>query len=59
MELTPTEKRVLQSIHLQGCTGKMGSLSLRQRRDLLQRLITKGLMDNNCNLTELGIELSK
>lgn len=58
MELTPTEKRVLQSIHLQGHTGKMGSMNLQKRRELLQGLIEKDLLDKNGKVTELGIELT-
>jgi len=59
MELTPTEKRVLQSIHLRGCTGAMGSLNLNQRKTILYGLIEKGLLDAKTGvLTPKGIELS-
>jgi hypothetical protein len=59
LTITETEKRILKNIHLQGCTGKCGSLNLKQRRELLYGLINKGLLKENLTLTESGIELSK
>jgi hypothetical protein len=56
--ISNSEKRVLQSLHLQGSMGKCGRLNLQQRRNLLQGLIEKGLLDNNGNVTKLGIEMS-
>ncbi len=60
MELTKAEKRVLQSLHLQGCTGHMGNMNLQKRRALLHGLVSKGLLNGETlELTEKGIELSK
>lgn len=58
VKISATEKRVLISLHLQGCTGKMGSMNRAKRLALLQGLIAKGLMDKNCNPTKKGIELA-
>lgn len=58
MDITATEKRVLQSLHLQGHMGKMGSMKLSQRRSILLGLMKKGLIDKNCKLTELGVYVS-
>jgi hypothetical protein len=58
LSVTATEKRVLQSLHLQGHMGKMGSMKLAERRSLLLNLITKGLIDQNGKLTELGVYVS-
>jgi len=59
LTLTETEKRVLQSLHLRGFTGKMGSLNLGQRRKLMFGLVDKGLLTEQCKLTSLGLELSR
>lgn len=59
MKLSETEIRVLRNLHLKGCTGKMGSLNLAARKKLLFGLVDKKLIDQRCNLTALGIELSK
>ena len=56
MELTKTEKRVLISLHLQGCTGKMGMLNKKQRLALLQGLVAKGYLDKNGEPTTKGID---
>jgi hypothetical protein len=58
MDITATEKRVLQSLHLQGHMGKMGSMNITQRRSLLLGLMEKKLIDKNCKLTELGVYVS-
>lgn len=58
MDITATEKRVLQSLHLQGHMGKMGSMKLAERRFLLLGLMEKKLIDKNCKLTELGVYVS-
>ncbi len=57
-DLTPTELRVLQNIHLNGCTGRMGSLNLAQRRKVIFGLVEKKLLNDKARLTPLGIELS-
>lgn len=57
MEITATEKRVLQSLHMQGHMGKMGSMNLEKRRNLLYSLIERGLLDKNGKVTRLGVEL--
>lgn len=59
MILSETEKRVVINLHLKGCTGKMGSMNRKQRRDLLEGLISKGMIDKNCNPTPAGIEAAK
>lgn len=56
--INETEKRVLQSLHLRGCTGSMGSMNHKQRRELLQGLITKGYLNNKAEVTPAGIEIS-
>jgi len=58
MELTKTEIRVLRNLHLTGGTGKMGSMSLKQRRELIRGLLAKGLIDERAKLTKKGIEAS-
>ena len=58
MELTKTEIRVLRNLHLKGCTGKMGSMNLKQRKELLNGLLEKGLINRKAELTEKGIEES-
>jgi len=59
MELTETEKRVLISLHLRGCSGPMGSLNIKQRRQLIYNLIDKGLLDQSLNVTPAGINAAK
>lgn len=56
MKLTPTEKRVLLSIYLQGRMGKCGSMNQQQRSKLLSGLLEKGLLDSSGNVTSKGIE---
>ena len=56
IKLTDTEKRVLTSLHLQGCTGSMGNMKLQDRRKLIHSLIDKGLLSNDGRVTQLGIE---
>jgi hypothetical protein len=58
MQLTATEKRILQNIHWLGHTGKCGSLNLKQRRALLHGLVEKGLLTPDMTLTKLGVEVS-
>jgi len=58
MKITDTEKRILQNLHLKGCTGKMGSLNKDQRGKILKGLQDKGLLDKNCRPTQKGIEVS-
>lgn len=57
--LSETEKRVIISLHLRGCTGSMGSMNRAQRSKLLHGLIDKGMIDNKCNPTKLGLETAK
>lgn len=56
---TETEKRVIMNIHLRGCTGKMGNMNQKQRGELLQGLISKGMLDKNGNPTPKGINEAK
>jgi hypothetical protein len=58
MKTTETEKRVLQSLHLRGIMGNMGSMKQKERLSLLQGLILRGLLTNDCVVTPLGIEVS-
>ena len=57
-ELTETELRVLRSLHLRGCTGKMGSLNRKERLAILTGLIDRGYLTGGMNLTEKGIQIS-
>jgi len=57
--INETERRVLLSLHLKGCTGNMGSLNLKQRTKVLQGLIQKGLLTDKAEVTKLGHELCK
>lgn len=57
-QISDTEKRVLQNLHLRGFMGKMGAMKQADRVKLLQGLVAKGLIDANCNVTKLGIEKS-
>ncbi|MCP4373831.1 MAG: hypothetical protein GY797_37880 [Deltaproteobacteria bacterium] len=59
MAITKAEKRVLTSFHLQGHMGKCGSLNKKQRLDLLKGLITKGLLNDNCQITRQGVKAVK
>jgi len=56
--ITATELRVLESLHLRGCTGSMGSMKLPERRKLLRGLIKEGYLTEQCTLTTKGIEAS-
>jgi hypothetical protein len=58
MIITETEKRILRNLHLQGKMGKCGALNIKQREVLLRGLIKKGLLKENCTLTDAGIEAS-
>jgi len=55
VQLTDTEKRVLRNLHLLGYTGKMGNMTAKKRGELLQGLISKGMLDKNCRPTKAGI----
>lgn len=59
VKLSETEKRVIINIHLRGCTGSMGSMTAKQRGELLQRLIDKGMLNSNGNPTPAGIYAAK
>jgi hypothetical protein len=56
--ISPTENRILVSLHLQGHMGKCGSLNKQQRLALLQGLQAKGLLDKDCELTQEGVRVS-
>lgn len=56
--ISKAEKRVLQSLHLTGTMGKCGSLNAAKRKELLEGLISKKLLNKNCNLTKLGVNIS-
>ena len=57
-ELNTTEKRVLNNLHLLGYMGRCGSLTKKQRTVLLQSLIQRGYLTENCKLTKKGINAS-
>lgn len=57
-ELSQTEIRILQNIHLTGTMGKCGSLTAKQRLSILTGLINKKLLTESLNLTAKGIEQS-
>ena len=57
-ELSDTEIRILQSLHLQGHMGKCGSLSRKDRKAILLKLINSGHLSEHCNLTQKGIDAS-
>lgn len=50
-DLSETEKRVLMSFLMQGTTGRMGSMTKKQRLDVLNGLVEKGYLDKNANVT--------
>ena len=56
--MNATELRVLQSLHLRGCTGSMGAMSLPERRKLLRGLVKQGYLTEQCTLTAKGIDAS-
>lgn len=58
MKLTDTEIRVLRSLHLRGCMGKCGSLTAKQRGQILTNLISYGYLTERMNLTRAGINAS-
>lgn len=56
---TPLEKRALRSLHLQGKLSKTcGNAPMKERHTLLLRLIQKGLLNDNLELTQKGIDAS-
>ncbi len=57
-QLSQTEIRILQNIHLTGTMGKCGSLTAKQRLSILIDLINKKLLTENVTLTAKGIEAS-
>lgn len=56
MNLSETEKRVLTSLHLRGCTGSMGSMNSKARLNLLNSLVERGLLNDKCEVTKVAIE---
>jgi hypothetical protein len=58
VNISQTEKRILQNLHLKGCIGKCGSLTKKERETILNGLIKKELLTQRCTLTKLGIEYS-
>jgi len=57
MKINETEKRVLLSLHLQGCMGKCGNMTRKKRFALLQGLITRGLLNEQLEVTQKAHEL--
>jgi len=57
--LTATEIRVIQNLHLLGYMGKMGSMKIKERRNLLNGLIVRGYLTSSGYVTEKGIEVSR
>lgn len=57
-QLSQTEKRILQNIHLTGTMGKCGSLTKKQRLSILNKLIENKLLTDRLALTPKGIEVS-
>ena len=51
------EKRILISLHLQGMMGKCGNLNKVKRKEMLDRLIRRGILNENCKVTPFGLEL--
>lgn len=57
-EISQTEKRILQNIHLTGTMGKCGSLTQKKRLSILNKLIENNLLTERLTLTPKGIEQS-
>jgi len=55
MKISDQEQRVLISLHLQGFVN-WGAMKKGKRLQLLHGLTDKGLLDQNCRLTEWGIK---
>lgn len=49
-----TEKQILINLYIDGKMGKCGSLTLKQRQQVLNGLLNKGLITNACQLTRTG-----
>jgi hypothetical protein len=55
MKISQQEQRILTSLHLQGFVN-WGAMKKNNRLQLLYGLTDKGLLDQNCRLTELDIK---